>query len=634
MVGFSESLLTLISENTLLMGLCGVPMRLTSNENLEYSIERAVKHYSSLFVLPSYPQIILITFSLCLIGSVLAVFWLAGAPIILALEFGLLLFSLSAFSDLIVRQAFTKSDPLYNVRRCAAVSMFSISLWFAFLLVGSSLTRFYSWVFWNDSFAIGFAAVCILRLVVFSSTSFVSNWRTVGASLTQPLFSLLPMVYVSYSVGYALNYTMALCLMASIPITILTAFAFVASINKVGMETLQTPTTTVLKAFLANWMENLADPVESLFEKFGREKTIDFSLLAFKSERSVEAVTVVSSFHPGPFKNVGSSVLPFMIQEALGKKLKCVVSVPHGLFGHEFDLSSQRQNQKVLKGMLDAANFANFANFEPKATTFTRTKKGAASASCQIFGNCALLTLTLAPETTEDFPQEIGDAILRETSNLGLAHVMIINAHNSINRYFDVGGTVESLKEVALEALRRTSKEEPSPLEVGAARVSPELSPKDGMGPGGICALVLRVDGQTSAYITIDGNNMISGLREKILEALRETGIDAGEVLTTDTHAVNAVAMTARGYHPLGEAIPHEKLITYTRDAVKAALSSMKSASAAWRTGTVPKVGVIGEKQIQEMSLLADRALKRAKKTAVPLFAAAGLLLLALLYIL
>ena len=40
------------------------------------------------------------------------------------------------------------------------------------------------------------------------------------------------------------------------------------------------------------------------------------------------------------------------------------------------------------------------------------------------------------------------------------------------------------------------------------------------MGTGGITAIVVQVSKQKTAYVVIDGNNMISGLREKILAAL------------------------------------------------------------------------------------------------------------------
>jgi len=320
-----------------------------------------------------------------------------------------------------------------------------------------------------------------------------------------------------------------------------------------------------------------------------------------------------------------------MIQEALAKKLHCVVAVPHGLFGHEFDLASEQQNQEVLRNILNSTDFLNFVS---KATKFVRTKNGVAQASCQLFGECAVVTLTLAPKTTEDFPQEIGDFILKEASDLGFAHTIIINAHNSIDSPIDMSSAVKSLKEAALDVLKKASKLEPSTFEIGVAKIVPEeFSFEEGMGPGGICTLVIRVGEQTCAYITIDGNNMVSGLREKIFRALKKLGVDAGEVLTTDTHVVNAVGKTARGYHPLGEAIPHKKLIEYIKQGVKEALRNMKPASTSWHVGAVPNVRVIGEKQIREMTLLADRALNHAKRIAIPLFTMMGALLIAFLII-
>ncbi len=575
-------------------------------------------------------MVVFLTFLLCLVGSVVTIFLLnfSLSVIVLALQFGLFLFLLSTISDFIIRQVFVKSDPVYDTRRCAALSMFSILLWFGFLLIGSLLTRLHPSV-WFDLSMIGFAAVCVLRLIVFSSTSFASFWKVVGASFAQPVICLIPMSYAMYSVGYAFYSSMLLYILITAPISILTASIFIRAVDNVGSQTFKMPTTTILKAFLANWMEDLNTPVEALFENFGKEKSIDFSMLAFEADNKIQSVIVVSSVHPGPFKNVGSSLLPFMVQESLERKLNCVVSVPHGLFSHEFDLSSQRQNEKVLSKLLASTNFTRFAS---EATRFMRTRRGVASASCQIFGDCAVLTLTLAPETTEDFPQEVGDFILEEARSLGLANVVIINAHNSIDKPFDVSSAVEPLKEASLEALKKASTSELFSIEVGAARITAsEFSPKHGMGPGGISALAVRVDEQTCAYVTIDGNNMVSGLRESILDSMKELGVDAAEVLTTDTHAVNAIVMTQRGYHPLGEAIPPDALIAYIKHAVKEALNNLKPASVAWQIGTVSNVTVIGEKQIKEMSSLADKALQRAKKTAFPLFTATGLFLIALL---
>jgi putative membrane protein len=166
---------------------------------------------------------------------------------------------------------------------------------------------------------------------------------------------------------------------------------------------------------------------------------------------------------------------------------------------------------------------------------------------------------------------------------------------------------------------------------VGAARVVPvEFSLQEGMGPGGIAAFVVKVGDQTTAYITIDGNNMVTGLREKILKALSEVGVDEGEVFTTDTHEVNAVVLTARGYHPVGEAMDHERLINYVKQTAKDALANLESSEVAWGTETVSGVKVIGEKQIEALSILLDKSVKRAKKLAISVFPVVGAILAAL----
>ena len=79
------------------------------------------------------------------------------------------------------------------------------------------------------------------------------------------------------------------------------------------------------------------------------------------------------------------------------------------------------------------------------------------------------------------------------------------------------------------------------------------------MGTGGITATVVQVEKQKTAYVVIDGNNMISGLREKILAALTSAGFDESEIITTDTHTVTAIIIGQgggrRGFHPVGEAM-------------------------------------------------------------------------------
>jgi putative membrane protein len=147
------------------------------------------------------------------------------------------------------------------------------------------------------------------------------------------------------------------------------------------------------------------------------------------------------------------------------------------------------------------------------------------------------------------------------------------------------------------------------------------------MGPGGITTVVVTVGEQKTVYVVIDGNNMISGLREKVLSALFAVGFDEGEVFTTDTHASSAVILGRRGYHPVGEAMDHPTLIKYITEAALAAAARLEGCKAGCVTLTVPEVRVIGEARIHTLSTLVDEALQRAKQITVPIFAFEGFLL-------
>jgi putative membrane protein len=151
------------------------------------------------------------------------------------------------------------------------------------------------------------------------------------------------------------------------------------------------------------------------------------------------------------------------------------------------------------------------------------------------------------------------------------------------------------------------------------------------MGTGGITAIVVELDKQKTAYIVIDGNNMVPHLREKILNSLREEGFGEGEVFTTDTHAVSALVTGKRGYHPIGEAINPDQLIDYIIKAVRQANANSESAKAGCRQFIVPKVRVIGEERLHSISLLVDDAIATVKRIVAPIFGVAALLLILLL---
>ncbi len=169
------------------------------------------------------------------------------------------------------------------------------------------------------------------------------------------------------------------------------------------------------------------------------------------------------------------------------------------------------------------------------------------------------------------------------------------------------------------------------PFKVGAASVFPEFTQKQGMGTGGITAIVVEVEKQKTAYVIIDGNNMIPDLRERILTSLSIDGFDESEVFTTDTHAVSALVTGSRGYHPVGEAMDHDQLISYIGEVTTKAAANLETAKAGCVQFVVPQVRVIGEERLKSISILVDKAIARAKKVAPVIFGVEGLLFILML---
>jgi len=598
-------------------------MPVVNSDPLSISMDKAVKHYSSLFKLPPYGKMISFLAFLCVGNGILSVIILFPSfyGLILGILLGASLLLTNIVLDHIISILVLRGDPIYDLRRTTGLSLFCWVFWLFFIFIGVIVAVWFGSIWWIRLCLLGFSAVLIFRLTVLNATSFKSYSKLLAASFLQPI----PCVLQFMVVWARIDYSLFLFLIFAPAMSIISSWLFLSPLNRVGEKTLKVPSLSLLKAFLLNWVVDLNAPFETFLEQLGEEQNVEVSLIKFDSAKP-KAVIAVPSIHPGPFKNIGSSPLPSMLKASLENTLNCVACVPHGLLGHEFDLASQSQNQKVIAHVIDSVTFEGL---ETRATPFVKVSNGIATACCQMFGKSAFISFSLAPKTTEDFPQELGFFVSQEAERHGITCYTVVNAHNSIDENADTKEVLRSLKAVAVECLEKALSLKQLPFEVGVANVQPkEFSLKDGMGPGGITVTVVKVGAQKTAYVVIDGNNMVTGLREKILSTLSSIGINEGEIFTTDTHLVNAIVLVERGYHPVGEAIDHEKLIEYIQEATVAAASNLERVKVGCRKVEIHNVKVIGEKALETLCLLIDRAKRRAKRIVAPVFVSSGLILM------
>lgn len=505
----------------------------------------------------------------------------------LALSFTIASLIADCFSSFIL----LKNDSLMNLRRNMASSLFSNIIWLSFLFLGfifkaSIQTMFY----------LGFPIILTIRFLTFISLSSSKLFNKILAAFLEPFLCFI----FSFQILNLNLLKVFLTFLIAIPPSFSYAFLTLKSIEERGFKKIGFSTLEFFRSFLKSWFDNENSFLEDYLDKIGVYKEIKVTTISFRKEndKKIKGVMIVSNFHPGPILEVGSSNLPYLIQKELESKLNVTAAVPHGVSGHETNLVSSKENKKIIDAIFKLLKENN--NYFNGASKFLRINYGKAKSSCQVFGDSCLETLTLSPENMEDIPLMLNFK-LNEFGKKYFKDVAVIDAHNSINTITELDNSeIELLFNAGIKALEEASKEPKFPFKFGKAKVEFKYSLKQGLGYGGATIFLIKVNNQLSAYITIDGNNMKSGLREKILTKLKEIGIEDGEIMTTDTHIVNGLVSTKLGYHPVGDALDENEFIKAILNGVKEALKDLENCEVAFNS-TFVKAKVFGRKSMENL---------------------------------
>ena len=158
-----------------------------------------------------------------------------------------------------------------------------------------------------------------------------------------------------------------------------------------GKEANGSSSITLFKAFMLKWVAASMGLWRVFWRNWAKMPMLKFPCLNLTRPnlKRVRCPLV----HPGPFKNIGSSLLPSLLKESFEKEIGGDACVPLGLLGHELDAASQAQNQKIIDHVLHGAKFD--ASID-KATPLVRVSEGFVTVSCQVFGKMAFLSFTLA----------------------------------------------------------------------------------------------------------------------------------------------------------------------------------------------------------------------------------------------
>ncbi|PSQ09317.1 DUF2070 domain-containing protein [Halobacteriales archaeon QS_5_68_33] len=377
--------------------------------------------------------------------------------------------------------------------------------------------------------------------------------------------------------------------------------------------------------FVGGFIGHIAEgtrELENFFEEIGEEALVPVTVMSVRRPGGSEkARFVLPMLHPGPMGDIGGGDLPNRIaSEADG-----LAFPPHATAGHDFNLVTEREVDTVI----DAATTAyRRIEYDDAASKSVRVEQGEATLTGQAVGGGAVLVNTFAPEYADDVEYAVGLSAASEARTSGLEEVMLVDAHNcndgldSENLGHVVPGSERSFDMIdgagtVGEHLARASR---GPLRVGVAHDETDWTPADGIGPLGVRVAVFEVldsgesrarqtaaqsdgvEGQRTAYVLVDGNNMEPGVRGTVIDAIE--GVDRAEVMTTDTHVVN----TVEAENQVGDETDPAALAALVADLVAEAVDDLEPAEVGMESETA-RVTVFGNDRTEMLASTANAAI-------------------------
>ncbi|MHB8164144.1 MAG: DUF2070 family protein [Methanoregula sp.] len=347
-----------------------------------------------------------------------------------------------------------------------------------------------------------------------------------------------------------------------------------------------------INAFIAH-MTDGSKGMEDFFREIGEEIFVPQVNFFFRREKGTPVLFTVPNLHPGPMGEIGGGNLPKVLHDNFPEE----TLVPHGCATHDFNLVSESEINKVIDAVRKSRNDLSYAGVAGKSGRLT---VGSVQVLYQRFSDSVLLVTTRSPQRTEDLDFSIGSTIMAE-GHRWFPHVALVDGHNCMT---DLSSpillatlTATEYQRAAFNAMEICSKAPLLPLSMGVSHVTLPYSREQGFGDLGIQALITEVDGQRTAYVLIDGNNMAQGVREVLVEQIL-TLVDHAEVMTTDSHVVNTIT----GKNPVGMHVPVAEFLPFVMQSIRDAISDLSPAEVAASTAHCEHIVVFGSNRISQLA--------------------------------
>ncbi len=485
-----------------------------------------------------------------------------------------------------------------KMKQSMFVSLLSMLVVGFIYFVGSLVSKFTIYSYTIDALIYGCVVIFAFRILVLWGTSNISFFKSLPAAATQPalILSMVIVIVSLTSITTNIGYFSILALLIKIVIAslilVVAIYSFVVIIESPMKRNLGVGGLELLSLFLAHVTEG-SKALEGLFEDMGEPIDTIVGIVAFKGKNGLKSLFLSPCVHPGPIGNIGGGNMPTI----LANKFENFTMVSHGPSTHDFNPVSSKEIHKIEDAVRNSLENMEYSN---KASKFFRVQNDDAKIGGQYFDNNLLLLATLAPVGFDDMDFGVGLAL----SNLALAktnadNVVLVECHNAFK---GEGGRILPGNREVFELMDAVKKIETpgelSSLKVGCASdTMDEVSKEQGVGESGVKVMVVEVANQKTAYILLDSNNMEIGYRERILESVEKLGLDEAEIMTSDTHYVNALS---GGHNPVGTKVP-EVILQSVVNCTEKALADMECVTVACDVALIKDIKTFGPTHATEL---------------------------------
>jgi putative membrane protein len=388
-------------------------------------------------------------------------------------------------------------------------------------------------------------------------------------------------------------------------------------------------TFALLQAFLSAWTENKVENIEKILLSKSKNELVDTFIVKFTNKHH-NLYWVLPNIHPGPFKEIGGSNLPYQIYNYFSQK----AVVFHSPSDHSLNIPSKGEVLEYLKSL---SNTQKTLDYGSTCSIPIQIKNKKATVTGIIFDNTPILMLSFAPYGMEDIPEEISKELETYSKNEGFKRLFIIDSHNAMGKKIGKSENEELL--VAGKTCLKILKKSPQySFKIGLANtneIKNHIIFGEDIGKSGLSIILIDINknddnnsNHNDHYVIgwADSNNMKSGLREYIIKFLEQKGIRMLEICSSDTHE-NSGFRTSEGYYPFGHITKFETIADHYYKLIELAYKKLEVYGYEV-FHIVSTVKVMGTNQFRDYSNALDKAMNLTKKFLIITF---GVILLMLI---